>query len=97
MKILRHAVLFLIVVASLSMTQPLFAIDNQTVDPGGINTPGAGACLNQYNNCLIGCDQELGGWANVGCKADCWVNYYACIANSALNSTRCCECTVFSS
>jgi hypothetical protein len=46
---------------------------------------GSGSCLNDYNNCLNGCDANTTSFQKAGCKTDCWVSYYDCVLASAIN------------
>lgn len=49
----------------------------------GCNTVYAG-CLSDYNHALYWCDSHVdGGFTLAGCRADAWVDYYACILNNA--------------
>lgn len=49
----------------------------------GTTTAYAG-CLSDYNHTLIECNSHLdSSFMLAGCRADAWVDYYACILNNA--------------
>ena len=49
----------------------------------GTTTAYAG-CLSDYNHTLIECNNHLNSsFMLAGCRADAWVDYYACILNNA--------------
>jgi hypothetical protein len=79
---LAFAVVTLLAVPCVADDEVMNADFNIAPPVGGDNS-GNGNCLSSYNTCLYNCDARTAGATRMGCKVDCWFDYYGCIGNSA--------------